>query len=62
MRHRRGSEDQVEDATGSDVQVWVTIQCVLHILLVEFPIDLGSGTLKAYSVPLLITGFALLSH
>lgn len=38
-------EDEVVDASGADVEVRVAVQSVLHVSLVELPVDLCARAL-----------------
>lgn len=43
-------DDEVEDTGCANVQVAVSVQGLLHVLLIQFPVYLSSGTLMEASV------------
>lgn len=40
-------QDEVEDTAGVNVQIRVSVKGALHMCFVEFPVNLGSGALRA---------------
>lgn len=38
-------KDEVKHAAGANIKIWVIEKVMLHVLFIEFTVDLGSGTL-----------------